>query len=294
MTLWVACDRQAVTAFGGRCRNQAGPNGQCVSVASHKDGSAPRADPPDVVLVKPKLHGSALKAAMAFFPTVLRHEEMFSEANELKATMAGRAFHIRKGAGDSGTAVFGKNIGLKECSVSGLHTELNAAGFALDNVHVWEQMREGAPTGAGFLNLGYRKGGKEVTLDEDQQHFVRRSFDLNWDRVHVWDNIPEFIGVMSGRTFKFLILKEEGERLLIITTKPKMDESWWMERAEFTSITREMLHTVNLMERSDRKMVLHYNEGLWAGEEVSVADQAAEVVGSMERGGPLPHRWDTK
>ncbi len=294
MAIWVTCDRQAVTAFGGRCRNQAGPNGKCVSVASHKDGTAPRADSPDVVLVKPKLHGSTLKAAMAFFPTVLRNEEMFSEANELKATMAGRAFHIRPGAGDSGTAIFGKNIGLKECSASGLPTEIKKAGFTLDNVHCWEQMREGVPTGAGFLVLGHRKGGKEVTLDEDQQAFIRRSFDLNWGTVHVWDNIPEFVGVMGKHTFKFLILKEEDERLLIIATRPKMDEPWWVERAEFTSFRREILHTVNLMERANRSMVLRYNDGLWGADEVSQKDQEAEFLDRLDRGKPLPERWGAK
>lgn len=262
----IKCDRQAASALGGRCRNGAAENGRCTSVLTHKDGTAPRADAPDVVLVKPKLVGRALFAAMNTFPVVLRvAEERFAEAHELVATMAGRRFDKYRPGGDSGTPVFDQKKGLQAPDVSTLQTELAKAGFVLADVHCWKREQPGMDE--GFLVLGYRRGGAPVSLTEQQKRFVVTSYNLvPWGEAHVWANIPEYWGEYKGARFKFLLIEEKDGILKIVATKPKMDTVWSIERAAFTSIMREVLHTVNLRGRVPtgvQKQALVYNDGLW-------------------------------
>ncbi|MDP3772472.1 MAG: hypothetical protein Q8Q94_03835 [bacterium] len=246
----MACDRAAESALGGRCRNRAGANGRCVSIASHRDRRAPRADSPDAVLVKFKLYGEALNRALEILPTVVRDEERIENEHALISLFAGRKFRGVRGRGktrcpgDSGTPIFGQQ-GLRKPAAPTLSQELLASGYAVDNTHCWKRPDKDE----GFLVVGYRRGAKEILFTQDQERFLSRAFGQASQVVHVWENIPQYTGQLKGEetVFKCLLLKKTERGVYLQSVRPLLEDTHWIPRSELAFFRREVVHTVNFV-----------------------------------------------
>lgn len=247
VTVPMACDRAAESAFGGRCRNRAAANGRCDSVASHRDGSALRADSPDTVLVKFKY--GKVNRALEIFPTVVRDEETIESEHALIGVFTGRKFRGvrgrgKQGPGDSGTPVFGQQ-GLWKPAAPSLSQDLMTTGYAVDDIHCWKR----ADRDEGFLVVGYRKRARGVAFTKDQERFLSRSFSQAYQVAHVWENIPQHTGKLKGEeaVFKCLLLEETEEAVHIQSVRPLLEDTHWIPRSELALFRREVLHTVNFV-----------------------------------------------
>lgn len=278
--MFIACDRKAESAFGGRCRNEATFEGRCEKVFSHKNGSAPRADKPTIPLVKFRLPNHLFTEARDLFPEMIRnedHEIKFEESHRILAQLAGRKFkgiRIEEGPGDSGTQIFGKE-GLPFPLATGIPEEIAHAGFRLDNVHCFQRQDARA-----FLVLGYKKVPRDVRLTTEQQAFLKKKvFAALWGVCHAWANIPEHIGTLKGNLCKFVVIKE-GSDVVVFVTNPKdlPEPMFTLPISEVQIQEWEVIHTLNftgydfsyLKTLQQKKTVpprpanrLVYNDGLW-------------------------------
>lgn len=262
MAILMACNR--AVRFGARCPENAVAGGKC---AEHQKSGTPRAPVPDVVLVKFTLPPSVASVAAQLFRDVPRMTDMVEKSHENLARAVGLQFKGKWRAedkpGDSGIPVFrGDGNSVRDVSIAPLRSELERMGFVLANVHTFQK-----PDGKQVLVLGYHMWGEPVALRGDQQEFIGRSWTRAWGFCAVWANIPEMVASAGEVQFKYIVLEDRGDKLLIQVTKPRVDETAEVAKKEITESHLECLHTVNLGGQSNAaKTTLVYADGLWAAQ----------------------------
>ncbi len=268
-----ACKAAAVTAFGGRCRNDAGPDGFCHN--PHQPGDE-LAMPAQVILLNLWMSNQHLHEEFNAlgFPTRDRSIVYTQQRHSVESLLIPRSFEGYRPIGDTGCSVFGKPPLKGVTRLDGLARQLVDAGFIIDGIPHGENATDGGKVGIRMV-VKFRHGTLDEDLyprepgamDQEQRRFYWKLLGKSWGKTHVWDNIPRHYFHHEDFSHEFHVHSMESDGSgLVQMLRPKMDQLMRMDVKSLERSVRFALSTINcrIPIWCDDRLALSHNDGYWA------------------------------
>lgn len=179
----------AATKEGARCRHMVAEQGRLCSFCqkkADKEGSVPKAPPPNVILVKININErwrAVLEAGRV--PRKIVDWQALEEKHAAHAERLGRAPYRFRDVADSGVPVFGPD-GICHVSLLKLWTELVEKGFCIQEMHL--QSRRDGKMDTLVITLARQKPTQVSFFPEVALAVLPDLLNTSYGFVHIWAN----------------------------------------------------------------------------------------------------------